>query len=266
MGSLKRYAQLLYLFTKFDFYLETAYGLNFLFATCGKIFRVLLVMVFFKTLVLRVPGIPQWNEAQLYILAATFYITDLIASILFHRNLLFHLPRIIRDGTFDRILTKPIPQLFHAAFNKIDVGDFLAFVPFMYFWIYIVQHFVLSVTFGSVALYVLLVVNAVVFIFALVLLLGSTSFWLNRGDGFGRLVDHATGAARFPFDIFPEKLKFVVFYILPVAVLATLPTQALLGFAQPLYILYSVGFTLILLAAALVVWNRGLHAYQSASS
>jgi ABC-2 type transport system permease protein len=265
-GNFGRYSQLLYLFTKFDLSIHTTYLINFFAGVVGKLLRVFLIMLFFKTLVLRVPGIPQWNEMQLYVLAVTFYVTDLIASILFHRNLLYHLPRMIRDGTFDRILVKPIPQLFHAAFNRIDMQDMLAFIPFIYFWVYIIQHFDVPATPGTIALYIVLVLNAVVFTFALVLLLGSTSFWLTRGDGFGRLVDHATGSARFPFDIFPEKFKFVVFYIVPVALLATVPTQALLRLAAPLHIVYSVAFTVVLLFVALLVWRKGVNVYQSASS
>lgn len=266
VGSVTRYRKLLVLFLKSDFYLQSAYTLNFFSGVVGKILRIVLVLLFFQTLVLAVPGIPQWGSLELSVLAATFYITDLIASVLFHRNLLFHLPREIHDGTFDRTLRLPVPTLFYTAFQRIDAGDFLATLPFIVFWFYIGQHAVLAFTAWSIVLYIVLVLHAIVFIFALTLLVGSTAFWFPRGDGFGRLIDSSTGAGRFPFTIFPKKFQFVVFYVFPLALLATIPTQALLGTAQPFQMVYVVGFTFMLFVVSLLVWKRGLRAYQSASS
>jgi len=266
VANIKRYAVLLLLFLKSDFYMQTAYASNFVISTLAKILRVGIVMVSYHTLVVSVPNIPSWSTPELYILAATFYVTDLVASIFFHRNLLYHLPREIREGTFDRTLQLPVPQLFYTAFQRIDAGDFFAVVPFAAFWVYVVQHFSLDLTFSAVVGYSVMVCNAIVFIFALVLLTGSSAFWFQRGDGFGRLLDNVTGAARFPFAVFPQAFQFVVFFIVPVALLATIPTQVLLGKAQMSQVLYSLVFTAVLLCIAVAVWRKGIRVYQSASS
>lgn len=266
VASLQRYVRLLILFFKSDLYLQTAYAFNFFCGVIGKVLRIFLVMLFFQTLVTSVPNIPQWSTAELYILAATFYITDLCASVLFHRNLLYHLPRDVHDGSFDRTLRMPVPTLFYTAFQKIDAGDFLAVIPFIGFWVYIGQHFVLPLTAASIALYIIMCIHAIIFIFALVLLVGSTAFWFPRGDGFGRLIDSSTAAARFPFTVFPRKFQFVVFYLFPLAILATIPTQVLLGKADMSQVVYVIGFTYVLLALSIAAWRRGLRVYQSASA
>jgi ABC-2 type transport system permease protein len=266
VGSITRIKELLRLFFKFGFALDSAYVLNFVLATLGKILRIFLLMVFFKTLILAVPDIPGWSEPALYVLAATFYITDLIASVFFHRNLLFHLPRMIQDGSFDRMLVTPLSRIFHVAFHRIDVGDVLSLIPFIYFWYYILTRFTVSATFSSVLLYTLLVINAIAFIFGLVLLLGSVSFWTIQGDGFGRFIDHVTGAARIPLDIFPQPFKYVLSYLFPLVILSTIPTQALFGSVTLFDVGYAVCFTIGLLCVSGVAWTKGLRAYNSASS
>lgn len=254
------------LFIKYGFAIETAYAINFLAGTCGKILRVVLLLVFFQALTINVPAIGHWDTASLYILAATFYITDLIASVLFHRTLLFHMAGLIRKGEFDRFLIQPVSTLAHVAFHRIDPGDFLTLLPFGVFLIYVVQHFGLEFSAAAILLYGVLILNAVVFIFSLTLILGSISFWAMQTDGFGRFTDHISGAARFPIDIFPKNFKRIVFYFFPIAILSIVPTLALFGKATLFDILYSIVFTALLFVVSLFTWQQGLKRYDSASS
>lgn len=266
VASIKRYILLIRLFASFGFHLESAYVINFVSATFGKLLRIALIILFFHSIAIAVPNIPGWNVEGLYTIAATFYIVDLFASVLFHRNLLFHVPRAIQSGTFDTILIKPIPKLFHAAFQRIDIGDFIAFVPFVAFWTYAVTTFEVEITVQHSLLYIAFIFNALVFVFAVVLILASAAFWTVRGDGMGRLVDHISGTATFPLDIYRGNIRFIAFYVVPVAVISVIPAQALFGIAKPFDLLYSIAVTLILLAVAVGVWNAGLRRYSSASS
>ncbi len=265
-GSIIRYLSLTQLAAKFGLYNESAYLINFIAATFGKLLRIGLFMIFFDSIALVVVQVPSWTRDGLLTIIATFFIVDLVASILFHRNLLFHLPEHIQDGTFDRYVVRPAPTLFQVSFRVIDIGDVVTLVPFIIFWGWMVSRFPAAIGTGAIFGYIGMMVVAVVFLYALVLLIGSISFWTVRGDGAGRLTDYMAGAASFPLDIFAAPFRQIAFWVVPVAILSVVPAQVLFGTASLMVVGYSILFTVVLLCIALRVWNRGVRRYDSASS
>lgn len=265
-GKARRYIELIWLFIKFDYFVETAYTANFIAASLGKVTRVALSLVFFHALSVAVPGIPKWNELALFILVATFYIVDLIASIFFQRNILFHLPKAIRDGSLDRILVKPIHTLFHVSMQRIDIGDTIALIPFGFFWWYVWDRFQFQPSMLAVGAYVLCLFIALAATYGMVLILGSLSFWTVKSEGFGRFIDYISAAAIFPITLFPQQIQVLFFYVIPIALFAFIPTQALLGSLTWSMLIYAITATTLLLCVGAMVWSRGLQQYQSASS
>jgi ABC-2 type transport system permease protein len=264
-GNASRAWLLFRVFARQNFQQQSVYRLNFVFAVLGKLLRIGFVVIFFQSLT-RVADIPGWNGTALWVLAATFYLVDLAASVFFQRNLLYYLPEMIRTGQLDRILTKPVSPLALTAFHVIDVGDALAIAPLVVFWTGLAVGQGIELTIGRVAAYLGLVALALVLTFFLMLLLGSLSFWTVRGDGFGRFVDRLTTVAQFPLDLFPRAVRVLLFSVVPLALLATLPTQALFGRVAPVQIIAASVATVAIGGLALLAWHRGLQRYSSAST
>ncbi len=223
-------------------------------------------MIFFYSIVQRVPHIGSWTTETLYVLVATFYIVDLVASIFFQRNLLYHLPRAIRDGTFDTFLLTPVPALFQASFRRIDPGDTLALLPFIGFWIWIANTMKLELTALHIVWYIVFIGGAVLLTYAITLCFGAVAFWTVRGDGVGRMVDSITNASIYPLDIYPQPLRTLFRTAIPIALFAVVPTQALIGTLTLSHAILSTVITAVFFGIALTLWTHGVRHYNSASS
>lgn len=72
--------------------------------------------------------------------------------------------------------------------------------------------------------------------------------------------------ARYPASIYPGWLRFALTWILPVALMTTIPAQALTGQVSLGLLLGSAAFSVVLLGVASVLFQRGMRFYSSASS
>ena len=61
-------------------------------------------------------------------------------------------------------------------------------------------------------------------------------------------------------------LQFVLTWIIPVAIMTTIPAAALTGDIQPIVLIGGVALAVILLVAASVLFRLGVKRYNSASS
>jgi ABC-2 type transport system permease protein len=72
--------------------------------------------------------------------------------------------------------------------------------------------------------------------------------------------------ARYPIGVYPGWLQFALTWIIPVAVLTTIPAQALTGEVTPGVLMVSMAFAILLLIGASALFRVGLRRYKSASS
>ncbi len=261
-----RYAKLFIIFIKVGLMRQMAYRPHFFMMIAGKIIRLALLFFFFQAIFLKVDRIGQWTFDHILLLFATFHIVDFMMSITFHRNLSFHLPRRIQTGDLDRRIVLPVNLLFLVSFEDLDLMDFFSFLPSLAFLGYVFYRLNFNFSLIQVASYVLLLVNALVFLFAVVLLIATISFWTTQSYGMARIFDNLLKIGRYPLDIFEGFLKIVLVYFLPLVFIAQVPVQALLQTVSAKFIILAFSVTGCFLAAAIGFWKWGLRTYTSASS
>ena len=232
----------------------------------GKLIRMGLLFFFFQAIFLKVHRIGEWTYDQVLLLFATFHIVDYIMSITFQRNLAFHLPQRIQTGELDSRIGMPVNLLFIASFEEIDLMDFFSFLPSLGFLGYVLYRLEFAFSWAQVAAYVVLLVNALVFLFAMVLIIATISFWTTQSYGLAMIFDNLLKIGRYPLDIFQGFWKVVFIYFLPLVLIAQLPSQALLRTLSPWFVLFAFSVTGTLLMFALNFWRIGLRNYLSAST
>jgi ABC-2 type transport system permease protein len=72
--------------------------------------------------------------------------------------------------------------------------------------------------------------------------------------------------ARYPIGIYPGWLQFVLTWIIPVAIMTTIPAGALTGDIQPIVLVGAVVVSIVLFVAASALFRFGVRRYNSASS
>jgi ABC-2 type transport system permease protein len=187
-------------------------------------------------------------------------------SITFQRNLAFHLPRRIQMGELDARMVLPVNTLFIVSFENIDMIDLFSFLPSLCFLGYVFYLLDFSFTWAQLLSYVLLLINALVFLYGVVLIIATVSFWTTQSSGMSRIFDNLLRICRYPLDIFEGFWKVVFIYILPLVVIAQVPSQALLNILTPGALISAFLTTGLFLGSALVFWKIGLKNYMSAST
>ncbi|UCF92199.1 MAG: ABC-2 family transporter protein [Desulfobacterales bacterium] len=266
MSTLRRYLQLFGLFIKMGLMRQMAYRLNFFMMVIGKIIRIGLLILFFQAIFLKIDRIGEWNYDQVLLLFATFHFVDYVMSITFQRNLAFQLPRRIQMGELDARMILPVNLLFMVSFEDIDMIDFFSFLPSLGFLGYVFYRLDFAFSWAQLLIYVLLLINALVFLFSVILIITTISFWTTQSYGLARIFDNLLRICRYPLDIFEGFWKAVFIYILPLVLIAQIPSQALLKLLAPGALFGAFAVTGMFLGLALVFWNIGLKNYMSAST
>jgi ABC-2 type transport system permease protein len=266
MKALQRYIELFCLFVKVGLLRQMAYRPNFFMMITGKVIRIGLLFFFYQAIFLHVDRIGQWTYNGVLLLFVTFHIVDFMMSITFHRNLSFLLPRMIQTGQLDSRMVLPVNLLFLVSFENIDLIDFISFLPSLGLLGYVLYRLNFAFSWAQLASYVVLLLNALFFLYAVVLIIAAISFWTTQSSGLARIFDNLLKIARYPLDIFEGFWKVVFIYFLPLALIAQIPSQALLQALSFKFVLFAFSATGIFMAIALSFWKIGLKNYLSASS
>jgi len=243
-----------------------AYRPHFFTMIAGKVIRIGLLFFFFQAIFLQVDRIGHWSFDGVLLLFATFHIVDFLMSVTFHRNLSFSLPRKVQTGDLDMRMILPGNLLFFLSFEDLDLMDFFSFIPTLGFLGYVLYRLDFSFSYIQVITYVLLLISALVFLFAMVLIIGTISFWTTQSYGMARIFDDLLKIGRYPLDIFQGFWKIAFIYLLPLVVIAPIPSQILLGVLSFKFILYSFCVAGLSLVVALNFWKVGIRNYSSAST
>jgi ABC-2 type transport system permease protein len=261
-----RHLRLYWVLVKIGLMRQMAYRPHFVMMIVGKVIRMALLFFFFQAIFLKVDRIGLWSYDQVLLLFATFQCVDYLMSITFQRNLSFHLPRRIQTGELDSRLLLPANTLFFIAFEEVDLLDFFSFIPSLGFLGYVLYRLDFNFTCLQALTYVLLLANALVFLFAVVLMIGTISFWTTQSYGLARIFDNVMKISRYPLDILNGFWKIVFVYFLPLILVAQLPAQSLLQHISLTTVCFAVGVSGIFMLFALKFWKVGLKSYLSASS
>lgn len=228
----------------------------------GKASRMAITLLFLFIIREHTTEFAGYSSDQLIVFFLSYNIVDIFAQIFFRGVYLFG--NLIKSGEFDLLLSKPINPLFRALTQQPDINDLLFLLPTIAVSIYLVHTLSITITLSSLLLYSLLLLNGFLIATALHILVLVVGIRTVEVDGIIWLYRDLSALSRFPVSMYSEPLRFVLFFLVPVGIMVTVPTEILLGIAPT----YSI-FTALLVGPAtlfvsLKLWKSGLKAYSSA--
>ena len=172
----------------------------------------------------------------------------------------------IRKGTLDFVLLKPADAQFlvsTARFEPWRVVDVLGGLVLMGAAFHRMGRVPAA---GAVALSLAVLASATVILYSLWILVVSAAFFVVKVDNLSFLFLSLYDAARWPSDVFPAALRAVFTFVIPLAVLTTIPAQALLGRIGGREVAATLAGALAFALVARRVWLHSIGRYTSASS
>ena len=186
------------------------------------------------------------------------------------------LSELVRTGTLDFALLKPIDTQFLVSLTRIDwsaLGNFVLGLGLMGYSMYQL-HYLPGLV--QIVLYPLYVLCGVAIYYSLMIALAATSVWLGRNQTLFDFWFYITNFSRYPMEIYRgpwgTPLRQVFTFCLPVLVVVNVPAQMLVRPVNPQLPAdwFLPGFALFATVASLLgsrwVFQRALRSYRSASS
>ena len=211
------------------------------------------------------PSIAGWTFPEAVVVVGFFTLVRGVLEGAVNPSLLSVVEKI-RLGTLDFVLLKPADAQFlvstsrFAPWHVIDL--FAGFAMFV--WAFDAMG--RTPSFVAIALSALLLVAAILILYALWILVISAAFHVVRVDNLAYLFASLFDAARWPASVFRGAARFIFTFVVPLALMTTLPAEALLDRLDLRGVLTALGGAVLFAALARFVWLRSIRRYTSASS
>lgn len=204
-----------------------------------------------------------YSKYEILLFFLTFNLMDSLGQA-FLRGV-YHLSDKVKQGDFDYVLVRPVSPLFYSLTSLTDILDFIFLLPTAGLLYYVISHIALtqSVHLGS---YILFILIGLVVVVALHIIAAGVTVITSESEAIVWFYRESLNAVRLPSDIYPQTLQAIFTYIVPIIVIVVFPAKALLGLLSSTAMITALLIALVFLTASIIIWNRALKSYSSASS
>lgn len=233
------------------------------FLVLGKSVRFGFFLVFIIALLSGSKSLAGYNLLQVVVFFMTFNLIDLTTQ--FFLRGIYNVRRYMQLGIVDLALTQPVNFFFRIASDWIDFLDLLTLIPVLVVLGYIISS-IPGLTLISFALYILLIVNALLIAFSIHLVVLGITLVSEETSGEIWIYRDIMTAGRFPIDIFPAGFRIVLTYVLPIGIMISFPTKVLIGALSLNLIIAALAIGAIFYLASNLFFRYSLRHYSSISS
>ncbi len=260
---MSRYLNALQLFWSTAIAAELEYRINFAIAalsSIGNLIGSLFGLFLFYRTGYTFAG---WKWEEAIVVVGIFTILDGFASTFLAPNL-SKIVDHVQKGTLDFVLLKPISSQFWLSARVVSPWGF----PNIIFGCGLLLYAGSKLGLGLSNYLLMLVPLAfgLISLYSIWFMLGATSIWFVKIYNVTEILRGLMEAGRYPMAAYPASYRFFFTFIVPIAFLTTVPSEALLGRAEPVWILGSMFLAIALLYASNKFWRFALRFYTSASS
>ncbi len=212
-----------------------------------------------------IPDLAGWEFAEVLLIYAMFQLPRGIDHLI--TDNLWLLPNYVKQGTFDKYLTKPMNVLFHLVAERFQfeaLGELIVGVVLMSIAIPTLG---IEMTFTNcVFLLIFIVIGAVIYT-SLKLITATAAFWLKNSQSLIEGVYEISTFTQRPLAIYPAGIRFMLTYILPFAFTSYYPAAYMLGIVEPGVLMLQGIITAIVFAfLSYRFWLYGLSRYESSGN
>jgi ABC-2 type transport system permease protein len=215
----------------------------------------------------RIAGWTLWEAALLYALAETCFSTAEFVASAFD-----DFQRRISEGTFDRVLTRPLGTFFQMLADDLALRRLGRVFQGTLVLILALGHLSIGWTPDKVVVLIVGLASGIAIFFAIFVLAAAFCFWTVEGKEATHVFSYGgVTLVEYPLDIYADWLRRFATFILPLAFVSYYPALYLLGRPDPLGLpdwarLASPLAALMLCTCAYFGWSVGVKHYQSTGS
>ncbi|MFH0856492.1 MAG: ABC-2 family transporter protein [bacterium] len=259
----KKYLKIYLHFFKMNILRRMAYRFNFLLIGMLTILHMSISVFFIKIIYGNLTLIAGWDFFHALLIVASFILINALGWITC--AFMSDLRKIINAGNLDGFISKPLDIQYLVSVSKIDPEDSMRILLALC----VLTHSIINiggVKFIDFILYMILIINAYIIFYSILIFVSSISFWTIENRGLFRLSDSIIQITQYPSDIYSGIMKTIFSFIIPIAFIATVPAKVLSGWWDWKMVAQSFLIAAIFFYLSRKFFLFGLRHYSSASS
>jgi ABC-2 type transport system permease protein len=260
-----RYLRLFLLFLKSSFLIELEYRANFVARAVVSLFDVGVVLVGTGLFYAHTDRIGGWTYDQALVIVGIFtFVSGFVAAFL--RPNTQKIIEMVREGTLDFVLTKPVNSQFMASlryaqlFYLVDMAAGAGIVAVAF------ARLGRAPNATQLAQFALMLAMALLIVYSIWMVIATLAFWLVKVGNMAELFNSTYETGRFPITTYKGVIRLALTFIVPVAFITTFPAQSVLGALDAGTAVAAVAMGGAMFAASALFWRRAVRSYSSASS
>jgi ABC-2 type transport system permease protein len=260
-----RYLKLLAIFLKSNLLVELEYRSNFIAQALLGVFWAGITFISVSVFFLHTDELGGWTYDQALVIVALFTLIDGAIQLVLQPNV-NKVIQMIREGTMDFVLTKPVNSQFIATLRYTQYSGFADMATGILILLFAFNRMHYAPDAASLLQFVIMLAAALVIVYSIFVSMATLAFWFVRIDNLTVLFRTLYDTARFPVTTFSGLLRFALTFVLPIAFMTTFPAQAVLGKLDSGAMIAAFALATILFLFSAWFWRRAVRSYSSASS
>lgn len=251
---------------------ELAHRANFGFQALRMAVELTVGILTLELVFSRTTTLAGWGSAQALVVLGFFTCMSGVLQAFVEPNLVFFSVRVVHSGLLDEVLLRPVPSVVLASLGTCQPWALAQVVLGIGVIVTGLARAGATPNLLEIGAGVLVVLAGIATMWATRLLVAALAFWSPYGDP-SVLYEAAWQLGRYPVGIYPAALRVILATVVPIAFLTTVPARILLGGGGHGWgssiIVPALGGLAVSVAAVLIailVWNRALQRYTSATS
>jgi ABC-2 type transport system permease protein len=210
-------------------------------------------------------GIAGWSFGEALVVVGFFTLLQAVLEGAFNPSFVAVVEHV-RRGTLDFVLLKPADAQFLVSTSRFHLWRSVNVITALAIFVIAFRALGRAPSLADVAKTIALFCAGVTVLYSIWTLAMCTVFFAVKTDNITDVFSAVFDAARWPSTVFRGAVRFVITFLVPLAVMTTVPARALLGTLDgglvTTAIAQAIGFAIV----ARIAWVRSLARYTSASS
>lgn len=263
--ELIKHFKLYLLFLKFNLLNLMEYRANFVVGFIVENLFLLSKILYLKVVYETGLTIDGFSPDYITLYVGTFTIITAIYNGFIVENF-YGIPRHIKSGTLDTLITKPVSLQFILTLKQMNFSMmFSNFIGGIIMVFIACNRLDVSFSLFNIIIYILLIISGVFIAYFIFLLPMLLSFWIVEVRALISIADRGWDFNTMPMYIFNRFIRGLCMFVIPILAISNFPSLFLIQKLELIYALWAVIAPLILLVITRLVWNLAVRSYTSAN-
>ena len=260
-----RYLTLLALFLKNNLLTELEYRANFMVQVGLGFFWSWITVLSAVIIFARTDSVGGWRFDEMLLIVGLYELIGGIVATFLQPNVR-RIVSMIRDGTMDFVLSKPVNSQFLASLRHSRLSGLAQVLSGPVILVVALNRLNYTPTWQTLLAFVLMVGAAIVLVYSIWIMIATIAFVAVKVDELGELFNSLFETGKFPITTFQDGIRLILTFLLPIAFMTTFPAQALLNKLSAVNLLLGIALATFMFGLSTWVWRKAVLNYSSASS